>query len=155
MAVPAARGSGSREPGAIAELRVAGVPLRRPPSAIPRRMRGDELRRVPMRPVGRERKRQRLAAVHSLWRVGDGVRRLRSVVRRGGWSEALVACGARAGVHPSSLDEAARAARAFGTSERRRLCVRVEGGATDLTPSHVLALARVPRETRALAIEAM
>ena len=100
-----------------------------------------------------QHRRQMLAAVRSLWRVGDAVRRLREIAPEGQWGRAVEICAGRVGMHAASLDEAARAAQAFGVAERRSLLQRFESAATDLSPSHVIELARLPRNRRLEAID--
>ncbi len=91
--------------------------------------------------------------MHSLWRIGDGVCRLKEVVARGGRRTALKICAKRVGVNAFWLDEAARAARAFGSEERRSLVRRFETSLTELSPSHVIELARAPPSQRRRAVE--
>jgi hypothetical protein len=105
--------------------------------------------------VRREQKRRMRTAVYSLWNVGDGVHRLKRAVGPGNWSRSLAACAAKLGLHSSSLVDAGRAAEAFAVGQRRELYERFETAGADLTPSHVIELARVPKGQRSRGIEAL
>lgn len=102
-----------------------------------------------------ERRRRTLAALRALWRIGDGVRRFKRVIGRGDWSRTIERCAARVGMHAASLEEAAHAADVFRPAERRALRERFERAGAELTPSHVLELARAPPRERARGVEAL
>ena len=87
--------------------------------------------------------------------MGDGVRRLRTCVEAGIWREVIDACASRAGIHTSSLDEAARAAEAFPAALRAEIRERFERARVELTASHVIALARVTPAKRKKGIDAL
>jgi hypothetical protein len=105
--------------------------------------------------VRREQKGRMRTAVYSLWNVGDGVHRLKKTVGAGNWIRSVEACAAKLGLHASSLIDAGRAAEAFGVAHRRDLCGRFEKAGAELTPSHVIELARAPLRQRARAVEAL
>ncbi len=105
--------------------------------------------------VWREQKRRMRTAVYSLWNVGDGVRRLKRTVGPRKWSRSLEACAAKLGLHASSLVDAGRAAEAFAVGQRRELCGRFETAGAELTPSHLIELARAPKGQRSRGIEAL
>jgi hypothetical protein len=102
-----------------------------------------------------EQKKRAFAAVMSLWRIGDGVRRLKTRVDPGAWRSILHECAQRAGFHASSLDEAARAADAFSIPQRIELRERFKTSPYELTPSHVLQLARALPKDRERGVEAL
>jgi hypothetical protein len=103
----------------------------------------------------KERRRKLLTAVRSMWQIGDGVRRLKRAVGSGAWGSTIESCAVQVNMHAASLDEAARAAEAFSAAERKRLHQRVEHDGVELTPSHVIALARALPRKRARGIEAL
>lgn len=105
--------------------------------------------------IRREQQHRMRLAVYSLWRVGDGVRRLKRVVKPGTWSRSLETCAERLAVHASSLVDAGRAAEAFTGPHRRELCARFADAGAELTPSHVIELARAPRRKRSLGVDAL
>lgn len=82
-------------------------------------------------------------SIRSLWRVGDAVLELRATVPAGSWRRVLADCAARVGMHPASLDDAARAAFAFPPNDRRRTLALFAQSRTVVTRSHVIAMARV------------
>jgi hypothetical protein len=103
--------------------------------------------------IAREQRHRHFEAVRSLWRTGDAIRCLRDATGGGTWRSVLRLCALDAGVHPATLDEAARASQAFPVSERERLLARYDQAGALLTASHVIELARKPPRLRAKGIE--
>jgi hypothetical protein len=102
-----------------------------------------------------EQRRKMIVALDSLWRVGDGVLRLKTTVGAPSGGRTLALCAARAGVHASSLDEAARASERFGRDGREALFQRIEDAGAEITPSHVVLLARATPRQRKIGLEAL
>jgi|SRR5579872_1276546 len=105
--------------------------------------------------IAREKCTRDLDAIRALWRIGDIVNSLRATVAHGSWRATLALCAARVGVHPKSLDEAARAATAFPASKRDDLIRGFVATGRSVQPSHIVALARVSPARRARGLEAL
>ena len=103
----------------------------------------------------RERRRRSIAAIRSLWRIGDVVLRLKKAAGSGNLRRALQACASRAGIHVGSLDAAARAAAAFRAADREALARRFERAGAELTPSQIVELAGAPLPRRREAVETL
>ena len=103
----------------------------------------------------KERRRRSFDAIRSLWRIGDSLRQLKAITSKGNWRRVLEECATRVGMHSASLHEAARTAEAFGAAERGTLRRRFERARAELTPSHVVELARASVRQRARGIEAL
>jgi hypothetical protein len=93
--------------------------------------------------------------IRFLWSVGDAVVALRDQHGSNDWRKTLARCGEGVGMHPSSLDDAARAARAFPLAAREPLLRRFEGSGKPLARSHVIVLARATPAQRATGIDAL
>jgi hypothetical protein len=93
--------------------------------------------------------------IRALWHIGDEVLKAREIVPSGSWRKELSECAAMAGVHPGSLDDAARAAKAFPTEDRECVLSSFASAGTPLTRSHVVVLSRMTRARRTRAIETM
>lgn len=105
--------------------------------------------------IQREQYRKAFAAVRSLWRIGDGVRRLKRDVGPRLWRTVLRQCAGQVGMHASSLEEAARVAEAFNGAQRAELRKSFRRSKSELTPSHLIVLARAPQKKRERGIEAL
>jgi hypothetical protein len=105
--------------------------------------------------IVRERHVANYESIRALWRTGDCVLHLRRLAPRGKWRSLLTRCARQAGVHPASLDDAARAATAYRASERDRLLAIFELSNVSLTRSHVVLLSRLTPWRRPHAIERM
>jgi hypothetical protein len=103
----------------------------------------------------REQRKKAFAAVQSLWRIGDAVRRLKGRLDDEPWRDVLDTCAKRVEMHTSSLEEAARAAEAFPRRLRVDLRETFERARVELTASHVVVLARVTPKQRKQGIDAL
>jgi hypothetical protein len=113
-----------------------------------------ELRRI-VDVIAREQRRRAFEAIRSLWRTGDAVGRLKQLSEKRDWRRTLRWCAERVHMHPSSLDDAARAAAAFRRSDRRALLHCFERANARLTVSHVVELARASPKQRAEGVNAL
>lgn len=103
--------------------------------------------------IVRSRIRYTLRSVVLLWEIGDIVLFLRELADPGSWRRMLTEVSAAVGVHPASLDEAARASAAFPPSVREKILARFDSAKVSLTPSQVILLARAAPSRRNRGLE--
>jgi hypothetical protein len=96
----------------------------------------------------RERRTAGVETLRSFWSIGDLIAKLRADTEPGRLRAALAECATNLGVHASWLDDAAKAATIFSDRERRTILEACQARA-DITPSHIVELARAgPRARR-------
>jgi hypothetical protein len=115
---------------------------------------GDQLRAT-IATILQEKRSAGYEGVRSLWRIGDAVAKLRMRAGAAAWRRVLRHCSEEVGLHPASLDDAARAARAFPRASRAGLLRRFEESGAPMTRGHIIALARATPARRAQGIEAL
>ena len=120
-----------------------------------RQRAAQEVRSQIMRMMVEERRLRSFSAIQAMWRLGDLLRDLRTVVPYGMWRCVLNDCADDIGLHASSLSEALRAAEAFSQIDREHLLRSFEPLPGRLLASHVVALARMTPRHRRVGIQAL
>ncbi len=105
--------------------------------------------------IVKEKATAHYGSIRALWCIGDQLLKVKQIATPGSWRKIVAQCATTAGVHPGSLDDAARTATAFPSDARECLLTCFADAVTQLTRSHVIALSRMTPARRRRAIEAM